>query len=374
MFERRWRALQYPEGGLLLFLRSVPLLLLALTVALSAWTFVEVRETVRDDFNQQQLVLARQVAGRVASTMQILRLELASLAESAAETEDAHAALPPLMHSLMRRVGTMGLVEVRYVDRLAGNSLVLGQDGVVVGVPYDDNDRYLLQQPEVVVGGANNTYIQDAPYAPRERPLMMLATSVYARGVDKGILYLLVDDRKLAGNAVAGIRSGRTGYAWVINADGIFLTHPVREFVGQDAFAVREGKQPAISFARINEIQKHKMLAGEEGTSWYISEARGEEDGGKAVEKLIAFAPIQVGGQGGHRNWSVAVVAPASEVESTVNGLLIKQLIALAPSVFAIALVLVLVVSGQQRRAKELQRAVEAATMRTAKSEERYRI
>lgn len=42
-------------------------------------------------------------------------------------------------------------------------------------------------------------------------------------------------------------------------------------FVGQNAFEARKGKKPTISFERINEIQRDKMLRGEEGTSWYIS-------------------------------------------------------------------------------------------------------
>lgn len=363
----------YPGGKVMMFLRAIPILLLAMAVALGFWTVLEVRETVRDEFNQQQLVLARQVAARVGATLQTLRLELESLKRSAEDSSDLPTALPPLLRSTHDRAAPHGLVEVRYVSGLTGQSLALDQYGKVAEEAHDETDIYLLQQPELSASAKSSVFIQEAPFAPKERPLMVLATAVDPYGAEQGILYFLVDDRQLAANAVAGIRSGRTGYAWIINAAGIFLAHPVQEYVGQDAFEVRASTQPMISFARINEIQKQRMLTGQEGTSWYISGSHDSPNDDKAVEKLIAFAPIPVGGRGEYRNWSVAVVAPASEVESVVNGLWLKLFAALSPAVGAIALVVVLIFTNQQRQAQELQRAIEAATLRRQKSEARYR-
>lgn len=367
------KAQSYPGGRVMLLLRAVPILLLAVAVALGFWTILEVRETVRDEFNQQQLVLAKQVAARVGAILQTLHLELESLERSLEEASDPSVALPPLLRSTFGRAAVHGLVEVRYVSRLTGQTISLKQYGKVAEEAHDETDRYLLQQPELSAVANTSTFIQEAPFAPREKPLMMLATTIDPYEIDRGILYFLVDDRQLAANAVAGIRSGRTGYAWIINAAGIFLTHPVQEFVGQDAFEVREHTQPMISFARINEIQKHRMLTGQEGTSWYISGSHDSPNDDKAVEKLIAFAPIPVGGRGEYRNWSAAVVAPASEVESVVNELWIKLFAALSPAVGAIALVVVLIFTSQQRQAQELQRGIEAATLRRQKSEARYR-
>ncbi|MCL5108566.1 MAG: ATP-binding protein [Chloroflexi bacterium] len=370
---RSYRALPYPSGRLLFVLRAIPVLLLAFTVALGAWTIIEVRETVRDEFNQQQLALARQVAARIDATLQTLRLELSSVEASLEESDDVPAALPSLFLSTQRRASVNGLVEIRYVGVSSERTAVLKQDSTLASEPLDNTDRFLLRQPGLMKASASQPYIQDAPYAPRARPLMTLATSVSTKTGERGVLYFLVDDRELAAKAVAGIQSGRTGYAWIINADGIFLAHPVKEFVGQDAFEARESKQPMISFDRINEIQKTRMLTGQEGTSWYISGSRDDQEDNRPVEKLIAFAPIQIGGVGGYRSWSVAVVAPASEVESTVNSLWLKLIGALSPAVIAVALVLVLVVMSQRQQAYDLQQAVDAAVLNRARSEARYR-
>ena len=62
------------------------------------------------------------------------------------------------------------------------------------------------------------------------------------------------------------IQSGRTGYAWLIDQNGIFLYHPHAEYVGRDAFSVRQEKFPNVAYEPINIIQKEKMLKGEQGT------------------------------------------------------------------------------------------------------------
>ncbi|MHB1416640.1 MAG: ATP-binding protein [Chloroflexota bacterium] len=361
-----------PNGKAWMFARALPVLLLALSVGLSVWTLSAVRETVREDFNQQQLVLARQVAARVTATMQTLRLEVDSLAQATAAVPDPGAALPALLRSTAYRAVPHGLVEVRFVLPAAGKAVALKQGGTVTEEALDETDDYLLRQPALASTGTDQPYIADAPFAPREQPLMILARRAPVAGEADGLVYFLVDDRSLAANAVAGIRSGDTGYAWIINAAGIFLAHPVQEFVGQDAFVARESRQPAISFARIDEIQKERMLAGQEGTSWFTSEVREGPDVGKPIEKLIAFTPIPVGGQGGYENWSVAVVAPAREVEATVTDLWLRIFGALIPAALAVAFVMVLIVRDQRQTAGLLHE-VEAATRRRQKSEARYR-
>jgi len=47
----------------------------------------------------------------------------------------------------------------------------------------------------------------------------------------------------------------------------------------EDAFTARGRRNPVISFDKINEIQKTKMLAGEEGTAQYIRVGTGASSG-----------------------------------------------------------------------------------------------
>ena len=107
---------------------------------------------------------------------------------------------------------------------------------------------------------------------------------------------------------VSPIVSGDTGYAWLLNEQGIFLAHHEEAFVGRDAFNVRAETNPGLSYNTINNIEQ-RMMAGEEGAGRYVS---GWHRGEKGVtEKLIAYTPVHVFG----KLWSVAVCAPVDEVE-----------------------------------------------------------
>jgi len=51
-------------------------------------------------------------------------------------------------------------------------------------------------------------------------------------------------ETKLIEKITKGIRSGKTGYAWVMDEKGMFLSHPEEEFIGKNAFEARKEKKP----------------------------------------------------------------------------------------------------------------------------------
>jgi PAS domain S-box-containing protein len=171
------------------------------------------------------------------------------------------------------------------------------------------------------------------------RLIIVMAVPTFEESVDEshphpsgawaGVLGFYIDAHYLANKFTKGIRSGKTGYAWIMNNQGIFLSHPERDFIGKNAFTVRKQRMPAISFDAINEIQREKMLTGQEGWGTYISGWHGGLAG--EIQKLIAYTPVQVGEpQYGNPKstlptWSVAVVAPESEVLGVVHSLYTRQ-------------------------------------------------
>ncbi|MEE9615452.1 MAG: cache domain-containing protein [Anaerolineae bacterium] len=56
----------------------------------------------------------------------------------------------------------------------------------------------------------------------------------------------------IAQDFVSPIVSGQTGYAWLLNEEGVFLAHYEQEFVGRSASAVRAERNPEISYAAIS--------------------------------------------------------------------------------------------------------------------------
>jgi PAS domain S-box-containing protein len=166
------------------------------------------------------------------------------------------------------------------------------------------------------------------------------------------------------------IRSGVTGYAWLIDDRGFFLYHPDSYFIGKNAFKIREEKYPGVSFEKINFIQKEKMLRGQEGTSWYFSGWHRGITG--QIKKLIAFCPVSVSTRP-PQNWSVAVVAPVSEVEDALRKtslqLFLLQGLVIGFILFGSATVLVF----ERRWSRLLEKKVSHRTEQLKKSEEKYR-
>ena len=236
------------------------------------------------------------------------------------------------------------------------------------------------------------------PNGDHKTPFMIMATPVYEESVDEshpkatgnldGVLLFKIDLAQFTGHYCANIRSGRTGYCWVMDNKGIFLYHPERNFIGEDAFTARGQRDPAISFAAINEIQKTKMLEGQEGTATYISGwHRGDI---RKMEKFVAYTNVHAGADCPYSNlsradinahgrpgckeiWPVAVVAPTDEVYGTIHSLYIRQFLIQGILIFALILAACAVIYYEMRWSVELQREVDHATTNLRRSREQYK-
>ena len=146
-------------------------------------------------------------------------------------------------------------------------------------------------------------------------------------------MQVIFDPYYITGLVTKEVRSGKTGYPWIVDKDGIFLAHYEKPFVGKHHIQVRKERNPDIPFAKIDELVQDHVLKGEEGTDWYISGWHREKLG--QVKKLIAYTPIRfntgmVRGilqveNPGQNFWGVGVVAPIEEVYGLVQRFQIDQ-------------------------------------------------
>jgi two-component system sensor histidine kinase HydH len=138
------------------------------------------------------------------------------------------------------------------------------------------------------------------------------------------LLICSVDVIWLCSRFTEGTKSGKTGYAWIIDKSGHFLAHYEKDFVGANAFKVRGRRAPVISFTRINKLQKEYLLTGKEGVSWYVSGWHRERKG--LIKKLIAYTPVHYAGRDNpDKFWSVAVGAPIDEITVMIHGAILRQ-------------------------------------------------
>jgi two-component system NtrC family sensor kinase len=358
--------------------------LLALAFVLGIVSLKRTQEIVSDDFQQQQLILARSTARQLEAGLAFLRRELKILAYSPAiqYLEDvAWANRMRVSFAELSKVGVTAIERIDFNEVAADKAFILDAGGPRV-IQQDFSTA-----PEVIWARdpANRGLIYQGPIEVQNQgdfkvPFMDLATPVYEESVDEshpkaggkldGVLIFKINVSAFAANYCADIRSGRTGYCWVMDNKGIFLYHPEKEFVGQDAFTARGRRNPAISFAQINEIQKTKMLAGEEGTSRYISGwHRGVV---RQMGKFLAFTHANVG-QEGKRIWPVAVVAPTDEVYGTIHSLYVRQFLIQGILIFALILAAATVIYYESRWSVELQSEVDRTTVDLRRSQKQYK-
>jgi PAS domain S-box-containing protein len=309
-------------------------------IVLLGWTSAKkIRETVIEDFNNQQLVLARYAAAQIENSINILKRELSLLSFSPAVQYYEKVQMVRRIGIVFPRIKEEGAIGIRFVENKNKRTHITDDSGYrIERMSKEDVDYLGWAEWKENKGKIQMSDVSQTTYNDKQKLILRMVLPVWQVSVDEahpkatndfsGVLIFVVDATNMVEKIVGGIISGKTGYTWVIDNKGIFLYHPVVEFIGKSAFEARREKKPTISFARINEIQKEMILKGKEGTSWYISGwHRGQE--GEIIKKLIAYTPIHWHFDKEDRShiWSVAVVAPMSEVEGAIRGIQLRQVL-----------------------------------------------
>jgi signal transduction histidine kinase len=294
---------------------------------------------LQEQFNQQQLMLARKIADNVESYFDFLENILLGYA-------GLYQTIPPQEHmievSLAERFSrhkVFGVLELRRynpegvgIQVFSTSSSPASASSLVLPAPYLEWARDPAHRGKLFL---SSTFVSDEP-AWKGRRLMRFLTPLCwadAKGGLSGVLELLIDPFFICGKVTADVRSGRTGYAWIMDQDAIFLAHYEETFVGHEAMAVRIARNPQIVFRGLREINA-KVLAGEEGVGDYDSGWHRQRLG--LTPKLVAYTPIRfdkglIRGitmkEDPARNlWGVAVVAPVAEVSGTVGEVMHQEL------------------------------------------------
>ena len=344
---------------------SAALIFLAAGVLLGLWSAREMRQQVADRFNEEQLVIARHVGVFIERELRFLQKEILLLGnEECFRTLDREQQYESVQKSFSR-VMERGVWRIEIGD--------LKNQKTDIFTPYrfspltEPLDKMITTIPVTEAPDEKKVWISQ----PRIRPSRIsLILAVPLEGNPKRMLLFDVNVSWFLTPFLKSVRSGKTGYAWIIAENGTFLFHPDADFIGKNAFRAREEKYPDISSGKINFIQKEKMLKGLEGMGWYFA---GWHRGitGK-IKKLIAFSPIVIS-ESPPQKWSVAVVAPVSEIEGAVHKGYLMQFLLQGLIILAILLGATAILFFEIRWSRVLEERVKRRTEDLKKSEEKYR-
>jgi len=104
----------------------------------------------------------------------------------------------------------------------------------------------------------------------------------------------------------SSVKIGKTGYAYMVQGDGLCIAHPQKELVLKQNFITDSSLHPNLRAAA------QKMTKGESGVTRYIFEG---------VDKFVAYAPVE------GSKWSIGLTCPVVELSSTLNSLAVISIV-----------------------------------------------
>jgi len=281
-------------------------------------------------FNRQQFILAEKIAHDISLHYQFLQtnlLELAQIWRRQAPRREDHAIPFGDFHELLRQSCVLAIGVVLP----GGSPKLLTQEGFL-DPPYgldvealSDWARHAPFESNMLTTRCVKPSV--GPFAGRTVNTLVTRLRPEQVGIQEpGTLFFVVDAQAVARRYAHDVRSGQTGYAWVLDSQGDFLDHHVEEFIGQSAFQARSALNADIDFSRVNSIMRDRMMAGEQGEDWYYSGWHRASRG--FVKKLVAYHPAPLGrDRQDPVFWSVAVVAPVAEAEEIISSVLAREML-----------------------------------------------
>ncbi len=345
----------------------------------------KVEDILKEQFNQQQLELARKIADNVEAYFDYLENELLAYPWRFRLIPPESPDFDTYMAARFQNMQRLGILEIRLYDRT-------GRLKRYWKSPQESNSGEMSENLEPsFLGWVNDPKNKGRLFlgetrrasAPpwQGRLVMPLISALYvspAASATEGALELLIDPLVIAQLVTAGVRSGATGYPWIIDQNGIFLAHHEKGFVGQKALEVRSQRSPHMVFTGLQELQE-RLLRGEEGTGGYVSGWHRQRVG--ETPKLAAYTPIRFDKglirtvtdvENPARNlWGVAVVAPVAEVAGQVSAVTRQELFLVALFFLAIILVPLTLIIVALSWNKVLAREVNLKTEELLESQER---
>ena len=375
-----------PSPWLHILIAASTLMVIAAAFVLSARTQRALRDMAIEEFNQQQLILARSAANSIEVYFKAVIGDLsaqANMSENYGMTPEHQKILEQTYCGFPRRTS------IRLLDRKGVLRYIYpcrGWRKELVGKDYS-REAYFRQamatgritlspliyneQGEARIRIAVPISLPDDTDPPGEkdgRDVTVTETVPVGRKDVRvsGVLVGSINPEIISRDFISPIVSGKTGYAWLLDSEGTFLSHQLNEFVGRNAFRIRHARNPFFSYDAINDIQ-HLMMVGAEGKDRYISGWHRTQDG--EVEKLVAYSPIQIL----NGIWSVAVCAPVNEVEGIVNRARRSEQHSLALVTAVLLLCGAFFFITRYRWSRSLEREVERQTRDLKANEKRMR-
>jgi two-component system, NtrC family, sensor kinase len=298
------------------------------------------KQTIREQYNEQQFFLTGSTANMLQSNLQSALSDLILLNSMPAIQYAEPEAYETLLIAVLPVLKRDNISQLRRVNRHGQVLFTADESGI-----FSNQSALVEREAAAFLSWAGDpskrgrvmiTGVRRQSSISHDRLFMDMIIPTYEESFTEhqprpthrfsGYLRSTLDVNSLMRKVVPNIRSGETGYAWVMDSFGLILHHPEALFVGTNAFSpVQEnaGTVGAVHEFRqeIRDIVQH----GREGTGTYFFNH--PDDPTRKVEKLIALSPVVIQSPFTDLVWSVAVSVPVEEIEGNISLLYQKQIL-----------------------------------------------
>jgi signal transduction histidine kinase len=300
------------------------LLIISIIITLNFYFHQSYESEMAAQINEQQLIIAKTVAASIHDSLEHFEEETVSFAGLLAirgmEREGLEEFVRYALAELQEDVDADLMIfsaEEKLVFATKGAYAPSEEDRTLLGVSRDT--------------GGNEVYMSDSTESARK---IKIVAPVRRGGAFLGSALLHIDIDDLTEKYIAPVRSGKRGYAWIMNDEGTLVYHPTKEgMIGKNIFSDEVSCYECHeSFNAEKEILKSAGI----GYSSYISPA-GED-------KLIAFSKVDP------VNWFVCVSMPYSEVTASIkNSMKLQSMIVLTIFISTVIGAFITIVINRER-------------------------
>jgi signal transduction histidine kinase len=281
------------------------LVVLSLIIILGQFFHQSLQEEMAGQFNEQQLLLAGEVARNIESFIDYVYKAIQVMSRlPEISTIRRNSRVRSVAENINFALKNDVLVTIKVLDRrgvVVYDSSFPGREGAnLAATDYFKKARLLPRNEKLV------TDLLPAPGPTPDAKQFIVATPIYERVGDRsalrfeGVVLAVLSLDGITQKFLSPIKSGTSGYAWMIDSDGTLLYHPTQPgMVGRNLYKT---DKTCFQCHKSFDLEK-KMIEGKTEAFGYYEAPSGEN-------KLAAFYKFPIA----RKSWLVVVSAPYSDV------------------------------------------------------------
>jgi PAS domain S-box-containing protein len=345
----------------------------AIILIIGYQSFKAIEKAAFDEFNQRQLVLAREATGGLELYFENLASDMRALARLPEIQQFDEIPTRREMQYMLYELEPWGVNDIAVLDAdgvVKYNAVAHQLEGV------DFSWRNYFQEARELTSG--DTYIVEFiefKGVEAGQKGVLVAAPMFETTADgnpaspsgqfAGVVVSTLKLDTITQKFITPIQASEDGHAFLIDDEYNVLWAPDNSLFGKNLLEAAGG------FPTFQQIVE-KMASGNAGTSEYLY-YKFENDAGRYTEdeeeSLIAYAPIRLG----EELWSVGVWAPKEDARQLVRSAYFQQLVVVGLSVLIIFLGSAHSLAVSLRMNKFLKKEVELKSGALHESEDRYR-